>query len=46
MVRNPQITALLAGAPDPQTACAQLIEAANANGGEDNISAVVVFVGA
>jgi serine/threonine protein phosphatase PrpC len=44
MVRNPQITDILANAPDPQTACAQLIEAANANGGEDNISAVVVFV--
>lgn len=44
MVRNPQITEILANAPDPQTACTQLIEAANTNGGEDNISAVVVFV--
>ncbi len=44
MVRNPQIESILANAPDPQTACSQLIEAANANGGEDNISAVVVFV--
>lgn len=43
MVRNPQITEILANAPDPQTACSQLIEAANTNGGEDNISAVVVF---
>jgi len=25
-------------------ACTQLIEAANTNGGEDNVSAVVVFV--
>jgi serine/threonine protein phosphatase PrpC/rRNA maturation endonuclease Nob1 len=44
MVRNPQIESILNAAPDPQTACAQLIEAANAGGGEDNISAVVVFV--
>jgi serine/threonine protein phosphatase PrpC len=44
MVRNPQIESILANAPDPQTACTQLIEAANANGGEDNISAVIVFV--
>ena len=44
MIRNPQITEILSHAPDPQTACSQLIEAANTNGGEDNISAVVVFV--
>ncbi len=44
MVRNPQIESILANAPDPQTACTQFIEAANTNGGEDNISAVVVFV--
>ena len=44
MVRNPQIESILNKAPDPQMACSQLIEAANANGGEDNISAVVVFV--
>ena len=44
MVRNPQIESILANAPDPQTACSQLIEAANTNGGEDNISAVVVLV--
>ena len=44
MVRNPQIESTLNNAPDPQTACTQLIEAANTNGGEDNISAVVVFV--
>ncbi len=44
MVRNPQIESILNNAPDPQTACAQLIDAANANGGEDNISAVIVFV--
>ncbi len=44
MVRNPQIESILGNAPDPQKACAQLIEAANTNGGEDNISAVIVFV--
>jgi serine/threonine protein phosphatase PrpC len=44
MVRNPQIESILNNAPDPQVACTQLIEAANTNGGEDNVSAVVVFV--
>jgi serine/threonine protein phosphatase PrpC len=44
MVRNPELEGILTKAPDPQAACAQLIEAANANGGEDNISAIVVFV--
>jgi Serine/threonine protein phosphatase len=44
MVRDPQIADLLNQAPDPQSACVQLIEAANANGGEDNVSAVIVFV--
>jgi serine/threonine protein phosphatase PrpC len=44
MVRDPQIAELLIAAPDPQTASTQLIQAANANGGEDNVSAVVVFV--
>jgi len=44
MVRNPQIESILNNATDPQLACAQLIDAANAGGGEDNISAVMVFV--
>jgi serine/threonine protein phosphatase PrpC len=44
MVRNPQIESILNNAPDPQTACARLIDAANTNGGEDNVSAVVTFV--
>ena len=44
MVRNPQIESILNAASDPQTACDQLVETANTNGGEDNISAVVVFV--
>ena len=44
MVRDPQIESILNNAPDPQMACTQLLEVANANGGEDNVSAVVVFV--
>ncbi|TMC21816.1 MAG: zinc-ribbon domain-containing protein [Chloroflexi bacterium] len=44
MVRNPEITQILNQASDPQTACTQLIEVANINGGEDNISAVIVYV--
>jgi len=44
MVRNPQIESILNGAPDPQTACTQLLVAANTNGGEDNVSAVLVYV--
>lgn len=44
MVRNPQIESILDNAPDPETACGQLIETANTNGGEDNVSAVIVFV--
>lgn len=44
MVRDPQIESILNNAPDPQTACTQLLETANTNGGEDNVSAVVVFV--
>lgn len=44
MVRDPQIESILNNAPDPQMACTQLLEAANTNGGEDNVSAVVVFV--
>jgi serine/threonine protein phosphatase PrpC len=44
MVRNPQIEEILLNAPDPQSACARLMDAANTNGGEDNVSAVVVHV--
>ena len=44
MVRNPQIESILNQAPNPQVACSQLLETANTNGGEDNVSAVVVFV--
>jgi serine/threonine protein phosphatase PrpC len=44
MVRDAQITEILNHSADPQKACAQLIEVANANGGEDNVSVVVIFV--
>jgi serine/threonine protein phosphatase PrpC len=44
MVRDPQIESILTTAPDLQAACSQLIDAANENGGEDNISAVIVSV--
>ena len=44
MVRNPQIESTLNNAADPQTACQQLIDLANENGGEDNITSVVVYV--
>ena len=44
MVRDPQIESILNGEHDPQSACARLIEVANANGGEDNVSAIVVLV--
>lgn len=44
MVRDPQIAKILEKAPGPKAACQRLIDAANANGGEDNISAVVVWV--
>ena len=43
MVRDPQIEGILNSAPDPQTASAQLLDMANTNGGEDNVSAVIVF---
>lgn len=44
MVRDPQIAGLLAAAGTPAEACAALIAAANDSGGEDNISAAVLFV--
>jgi len=44
MVRQPQFEHILRKNPDPQTACAELIKTANANGGEDNISVVIIRV--
>ena len=42
MVRDPDMTAILNDSPDPESACATLIDRANDNGGEDNITAVLV----
>jgi protein phosphatase len=42
MVRDEEIEAVLASEPDPQAACDRLVERANANGGADNITAVVI----
>ncbi len=44
MVRNPQIAAILGGGVTPQAACDQLVAAAYDNGGEDNISAIAVYL--
>ena len=45
MVRDPQITTLLEGAPDVWEANDRLIQMANEHGGHDNITAIVVRVG-
>ncbi len=42
MVRDPQIESILAEVHSPGEACDLLIERANDNGGEDNITAVLV----
>jgi serine/threonine protein phosphatase PrpC len=44
MVRDDEIARILTNTPNPQDACDQLITAANANGGDDNISAIVIEI--
>lgn len=44
MVRNGQIAAILGNATTPQAACDRLVATAFDNGGEDNISAIAVFL--
>ena len=46
MTRDPEIEGILRKATSPHDACAALITSANANGGEDNITAVVVQIDA
>ncbi len=46
MVREQDLLRLLSEESSPQKICDQLIDLANANGGEDNITAVVVHVSA
>jgi protein phosphatase len=42
MVRDPQITSILSAGHDARHICDELVERANENGGEDNITAVLV----
>jgi protein phosphatase len=42
MVRDPQMAQILADEPNPQLACDRMVAAANVNGGEDNISVIIV----
>ena len=46
MVHHPDLLKVVSEQRDPQAICDTLIDMANANGGEDNISAVVVQVSA
>lgn len=42
MTRDPEMERILRGAPDIRAACEALVASANANGGEDNITAIVL----
>jgi PPM family protein phosphatase len=42
MTRDPQMAEIIAANPDPQAACEELVRAANAAGGDDNITVVLV----
>ncbi len=42
MTHDPQMAEIIAQHDDPQAACDALIAAANAAGGEDNITSVLV----
>ncbi|HEX9371888.1 MAG TPA: hypothetical protein VF897_12820 [Roseiflexaceae bacterium] len=42
MTHDPQMAEIIAAHADPQAACDALIAAANAAGGEDNITSVLV----
>lgn len=44
MVNDERLSEILGGVDDPEIICQQLISAANAAGGTDNITAVVIFV--
>jgi serine/threonine protein phosphatase PrpC len=42
-VPDADIQRLVLSAPDPQSACDQLVQAANAAGGPDNITVILVY---
>jgi protein phosphatase len=42
MTRDPEMEQILESMPDPQAACVELVKAANAAGGDDNITVVLV----
>ena len=46
MVPDPGLLALIQQTPDLEAVCDALIDAANANGGEDNVTAVLVRIDA
>jgi protein phosphatase len=44
MVSDERLTEILGGVDEPEVICKQLVSAANAAGGQDNITAIVIFV--